>query len=508
MAAAVGASCSGSEEEEAAGLLAQFKSPLSDSPCPAAGPDSGGGSGVRFIGWATWACDPYEDSLSALDAKADAAARAAHPGARAATADEYTSGVIRGLPPTNDSGKLMVLRSPGNLGSVAVGAVSGHKLQCLATAAALDGSFTHGASGKGPRSVLCVIGPVPLCLESKESHDKPHEPEPERGEVRLDISAQNLEPESEPEPETELEDDPFADMEFLLDGGGSDSEAEDPALDSSDDGGGADDTDDPWPPLEAMLAGGDNEPEPEPEQQQNVGLPCRQSSLLGRLSSALSVTSSRPGDASALVNTSTLAVGEYAGQEVAIMYHGTDSRAAQLIVAGQRFKPSTEGLLGNGVYVTRTRQKAEGYRIHHPNGASPTNAPLPSGAPDPGCILQFRARLGCCRTFTRQDALPMQRAHEAWHGQEVRAEDITPQIQAAASAAGIQVLRYNSAFSAGCACCPRHGEGCPGNPDKDERIILPPGKEPCDGRCHTYMPYPSFLLPTTPPSPPSPPQQL
>eukprot|EP01048_Picozoa_sp_COSAG05_P004762 COSAG05_NODE_268_length_12518_cov_6.452774_7_plen_73_part_00 len=47
--------------------------------------------------------------------------------------------------------------------------------------------------------------------------------------------------------------------------------------DSSGDGGGADDTDDPWPPLEAMLAGGDNEPEPEPEQQQNVGLPCRQS---------------------------------------------------------------------------------------------------------------------------------------------------------------------------------------------------------------------------------------
>ena len=67
------------------------------------------------------------------------------------------------------------------------------------------------------------------------------------------------------------------------------------------------------------------------------------------------------------------------------MYHGTDSRAAQLIACSQRFRPSVGGMLGDGVYVTRTRQKAEGYRIHHPNSTSSRhNLVRPAGQPDPG----------------------------------------------------------------------------------------------------------------------------
>ena len=58
----------------------------------------------------------------------------------------------------------------------------------------------------------------------------------------------------------------------------------------------------------------------------------------------------------------SLAADVYAGREETEMFHGTDSHAAQLIVRGQRFRPSATGMLGAGVYVTRSRRKAEGYR--------------------------------------------------------------------------------------------------------------------------------------------------
>eukprot|EP01047_Picozoa_sp_COSAG01_P075253 COSAG01_NODE_12838_length_1677_cov_1.322989_2_plen_186_part_01 len=45
--------------------------------------------------------------------------------------------------------------------------------------------------------------------------------------------------------------------------------------------------------------------------------------------------------------------------------------------------------------------------MHHPNagsiGGTQHNLARPSGQRDPGCILQFRVRLGACRTFTRDD---------------------------------------------------------------------------------------------------------
>jgi hypothetical protein len=187
---------------------------------------------------------------------------------------------------------------------------------------------------------------------------------------------------------------------------------------------------------------------------------------------------------SALSHTRTLSVNSYAGQEVRVMFHGTDSRAAQLIACSQRFRPSVGGLLGDGVYVTRTRQKAEGYRVHHPNagsiGGTQHNLARPSGQRDPGCILQFRVRLGACRTFTRDD--PEEELTGAtWHEGVVL--EPTSTLQAAAAKAGVQIVRYNSAHSAGCPCCPEHGEDCPGSPKK--RHFVPPGVTPCEGRCRT-----------------------
>ena len=108
-----------------------------------------------------------------------------------------------------------------------------------------------------------------------------------------------------------------------------------------------------------------------------------------------------------LVRTQTLSVEAYPGEDITMMYHGTDSRSAQIIACGQLFKPSCGGLLGDGMYMTRTRQKAEGYRIHHPNsgstGGRARNLPLLSGHSDPGCILQFRVLLGACKVFEKGD---------------------------------------------------------------------------------------------------------
>jgi hypothetical protein len=162
------------------------------------------------------------------------------------------------------------------------------------------------------------------------------------------------------------------------------------------------------------------------------------------------------------------------------MYHGTDSRAAQLIVCSQRFKASAGGLLGPGIYVTRTRQKAEGYRIHHPNaqlvGGGVRNLPLPSGDLDPGCILSFRARLGACKTFGR--GCPASAFFsDSWHDEEVPHLCQTTSMQAAIRSTGLRCY-YNTAHSGGCGCCPRHEDECPGpNPL--------PGKAACNGRCTT-----------------------
>ena len=168
-------------------------------------------------------------------------------------------------------------------------------------------------------------------------------------------------------------------------------------------------------------------------------------------------------------------------------FHGTDSRSAQLIAISQRFNPSKQGLLGTGVYLTRTRQKAEGYRVHHPGalavGGALNNFPLPSGARDPGCILKVRVRLGACKTLSR-DA-PMA-DFKIWHSQAVPQLALTSSIKAAVAAQSkADIICYNSAFSAGCSCCPEHGDDCPGAPAQGHRP--PDGMKPCQGRCRAGL---------------------
>jgi hypothetical protein len=182
---------------------------------------------------------------------------------------------------------------------------------------------------------------------------------------------------------------------------------------------------------------------------------------------------------------------------VTVMYHGTDSRAAQLIASSQRFLPSAQGLLGKGIYMTRTRVKAEGYRVHHPGagavGADEHNLPLPSGDADPGCILRFRVKLGACKTFARDCPEETLWTDETWHDAPVPDLEKTKSMRAAAAAARaegrlevtstLEDMKYNSAFSPGCRCCPVHGDDCPGSPLKDHRVL--PDQDPCEGRCNT-----------------------
>lgn len=191
-------------------------------------------------------------------------------------------------------------------------------------------------------------------------------------------------------------------------------------------------------------------------------------------------------DPGQLKRNSTLNVTDYAGEELTVMYHGTDSRAAQLICCKQLFRPSKGGLLGDGIYMTQTRQKAEGYRIHHPNagavGSNAYNGLLTSGEADPGCILQFRVRLGACKHFSRDPKIHPVSEFKTWHDRSILTT--TSSIRKAAVSAGVRSneIRYNSAFSGpGCPCCPIHGINCPGSPNKGHRPL--PGVEPCEGRC-------------------------
>ena len=149
------------------------------------------------------------------------------------------------------------------------------------------------------------------------------------------------------------------------------------------------------------------------------------------------------------------------GEEAKIMFHGTDSRSAQLIATRQRFRRSASGLLGEGIYVTSSLQKAQGYRTHHPNakqvGGEHRNLPLLNGDPDPGCILACRVRLGACKTLDRDSPTD---EFKGWDSD------------------------FNSAFSAGCPCCPVHGNDCPGHTSKGHRPEVL-GLTPCRGRCAT-----------------------
>ncbi len=143
-------------------------------------------------------------------------------------------------------------------------------------------------------------------------------------------------------------------------------------------------------------------------------------------------------------------------------------------------------MFGEGVYVTRDKWKAEGYRTHHPNATTgaAVNPLLQSGEPDPGCILEFRARVGVCKEFTLDGPQPGHSSYYSWHDDEVSETMRTSSVEQAVAAAQIPKLTYNSAFTAGCSCCKVHGAGCPGHPEKGH-YHQQPGQEPCKGRCET-----------------------
>eukprot|EP01046_Picozoa_sp_COSAG06_P038324 COSAG06_NODE_4412_length_4289_cov_1.720764_2_plen_974_part_00 len=143
-------------------------------------------------------------------------------------------------------------------------------------------------------------------------------------------------------------------------------------------------------------------------------------------------------------------------------------------------------MFGEGVYVTRDKWKAEGYRTHHPNtsAGAAVNPLLQSGEPDPGCILEFRARIGVCKEFTRDGPAPGHSSYFSWHDDEVPQSMRTSSVERAVTTAHLPELTYNSAFTAGCSCCKVHGAGCPGSPEKGH-YHQPPGQEPCTGRCET-----------------------
>ena len=93
-----------------------------------------------------------------------------------------------------------------------------------------------------------------------------------------------------------------------------------------------------------------------------------------------------------LAHTTSLSVVQHPGEVFTQMWHATSSSAGTAIVTSQKFRPSTRAaggvcLIGEGVYLSKDRAKAENYR---------------SGA-DGGVMLQCRARMGRCKTLGPRD---------------------------------------------------------------------------------------------------------
>lgn len=85
------------------------------------------------------------------------------------------------------------------------------------------------------------------------------------------------------------------------------------------------------------------------------------------------------------------------GQDAYIMYHGTSlGNAIKILRDG--FVPSTSGMLGPGIYVTRSFQKAAAYPKHLPPG-------------DEQVILQLRVQVGRVKRIDHQRH-PLQKK---WH---------------------------------------------------------------------------------------------
>ena len=114
-----------------------------------------------------------------------------------------------------------------------------------------------------------------------------------------------------------------------------------------------------------------------------------------------------------------------------------------------------------------------------PRGAhTSSNLPLFSGEPDPGCILQFRVRLGVCRTVARHEP---REDLSTWHDTAVPALQRSGTVEDAVEKAPREI-HYNSAYSGpGRDCCAVHGENCPGTPSKGHPFQM--GEQACSGRC-------------------------
>jgi hypothetical protein len=109
------------------------------------------------------------------------------------------------------------------------------------------------------------------------------------------------------------------------------------------------------------------------------------------------------------------------GKECTVLYHGTDSDAALGIVRSQLFRPSCEGMLGKGVYVTLDRDKASVYQRWRAAAPGRDTA-------DTGCMLRCRGFMGTMAELCRHD-----KRMKTWHDD----------------------FGFDSAHSAGCSCDPR-----------------------------------------------------
>jgi hypothetical protein len=121
-----------------------------------------GAPSPQFVGWATWQQNVMKQTDAEQDAAMDAAAARAFPGSRAATAQEFAQGLIRGMPAMLPKGHYWVPRSPGNAGGAFSAAKSGHRLMGLQPGRALTPMApTQGQGGwadctNSTRSAMCV----------------------------------------------------------------------------------------------------------------------------------------------------------------------------------------------------------------------------------------------------------------------------------------------------------------------------------------------------------------
>lgn len=139
------------------------------------------------------------------------------------------------------------------------------------------------------------------------------------------------------------------------------------------------------------------------------------------------------------------------------MFHATDSNAATAIVQSQRFRRSTRGLLGPGVYLSKDRGKAEAYR--NPVGTGP--------------MLKCRVKLGVCIELHDRNGRP-DPLMTTWHSH------CSPCRGCSLPGGRCEVTgpRYNSAWAPAGQCRAAHcklEENCVYNPERIDHIEIVDG---------------------------------